>query len=176
MNWDKVEFKNEKRFLSNMFPCKIKFEENEFTKRFQEFTPDNQIYKSSEHLYQALKSKDPKWHEYIRGIERPEKTKTAARKLLSTQETLFDGEFSFIMRKDWDKIKLKAMEMILYLKFSQNPELLAKLKQIQGKIEERNCWNDTFWGTVDGKGKNHLGRLLMEVQKKTIKRGNRDYI
>ena len=165
MDWDKVEFKDEKRFLSNMYPCNIVFEENEFTKPFEKFfKPDKNVYKSSEHLYQALKSKDPSWHEYIRSIEFPTKTKTAARKLLSNTPSLFDGDLTFIMRSDWDKVKLQAMEMILYLKFSQNEDLKEKLKNLQGHIEERNCWGDTFWGTVEGIGQNHLGKLLMKVR------------
>jgi len=169
MSYDlsKIEFKGEKKFLSNMYPCQIKFEENEFTEKYKDlFPPDNYLYQSSEHLYQALKSKDPRWHEYIRNIDRPEKTKTESRKMLSKEPSLFEGDLTFTIREDWDEVKLKAMEMILFLKFSQNPELLKKLKSIESPIEERNCWGDTFWGTVDGNGYNHLGRLLEKVKEK----------
>jgi predicted NAD-dependent protein-ADP-ribosyltransferase YbiA (DUF1768 family) len=30
---------------------------------------------------------------------------------------------------------------------------------------EANTWGDRFWGTVDGEGSNHLGRLLMKIRK-----------
>lgn len=33
INWDNVEFKNEKRFLSNMYPCKIIFDVDEILKK-----------------------------------------------------------------------------------------------------------------------------------------------
>jgi predicted NAD-dependent protein-ADP-ribosyltransferase YbiA (DUF1768 family) len=49
-------------------------------------------------------------------------------------------------------------------KFS-NKELRAKLLATAPAllIEEDN-WGDTFWGTKDGEGMNHLGQLLMELR------------
>lgn len=164
INWDNVEFKDEKRYLSNMYPCSIVFEDKALEKEFPEFFFDKQTYGSSEHLYQALKSKDPHWHERIRGLKLPTKTKTVAKKELSTQKTLFDGDLSFLMREDWDDIKVKVMELCLLLKFKQNKELREKLIKEDGYIEERNDWGDTFWGTVNGEGSNNLGRLLMRVR------------
>jgi len=164
MDWDKVEFKDEKRFLSNMFPCKIVFTENRFTEPFKEiFPPDEKVYLSSEHLYQALKSKDPNWFLCIRSIKKPTKIKTVARKLLSKSK-----DTPFQIRPDWDNVKLQAMEIVLYLKFSQNISLKEKLKHLKGEIVERNCWGDTFWGTVNGVGENHLGKLLMKIRKDII--------
>jgi len=165
MNWDLIEFKNEKRFMSNMYPCSVKFDSN-YKKRFPMFIFDDMIYHSSEHLYQALKSKDPRWHEYIRGLKNPKDTKIEAHKLLSKEPSLFDGELSFQIRQDWDEVKVKAMELVLLLKFTQNEELKEKLLNQKGYIEERNCWGDMFWGTVNGKGKNNLGRLLMILRDK----------
>lgn len=37
-------------------------------------------------------------------------------------------------------------------------------------LEEGNKWGDTFWGTVEGKGQNVLGNLLMEVRE-LLKKG-----
>jgi len=58
------------------------------------------------------------------------------------------------------------MEEILYLKFTQNPDLGDKLLATEGLIEEKNSWGDTFWGTCEGVGQNHLGRLLMKTREK----------
>ena len=32
-------------------------------------------------------------------------------------------------------------------------------------LVEGNDWNDKFWGVCQGKGLNHLGRILMKVRK-----------
>jgi len=61
------------------------------------------------------------------------------------------------------------MEMVLLLKFTQNNTLARKLLDIKGEIEEKNSWNDTFWGTYNGAGENHLGKLLMKIREKTKK-------
>ena len=141
VDWDKVEFKGEKRFLSNMYACNIIYKGKE--------------YGSSEHIYQAMKSENLEYQEYIRGLDEPKSTKKEADRLL--------GEM-YELRENWDEVKLKLMEEILYLKFTQNLDLQEKLLSIKGHIEEKNSWGDTFWGTSDGVGQNHLGRLLMKIR------------
>ena len=32
------------------------------------------------------------------------------------------------------------------------------------ELEEGNNWGDKYWGTVEGEGKNMLGKLLMKVR------------
>jgi len=81
---------------------------------------------------------------------------------------------TYEIREDWDDVKLVLMEEILHLKFTQNLDLKDKLLEIEGLIEEKNSWGDIFWGTSEGVGQNHLGRLLMKirdilVEKKEIK-------
>jgi len=44
--------------------------------------------------------------------------------------------------------------------------LRDRLLAIEGLIEEKNSWGDTFWGTCEGVGQNHLGRLLMKTREK----------
>ena len=68
------------------------------------------------------------------------------------------------MRPDWESVKLDIMEEILRIKFS-DPELARKLKAVDEPIVEENTWHDTFWGVCDGKGENHLGRLLEKIKK-----------
>ena len=58
----------------------------------------------------------------------------------------------------------KGSPLLVILKFTQNPELLKRLKQIKGPISEENTWGDTFWGICEGKGENNLGKILMEVR------------
>ena len=68
------------------------------------------------------------------------------------------------LRKDWNSVRVAIMKEILIAKFTQNPELLFKLKEITEPIIEENTWNDTFWGVCRGRGENHLGKLLEEVK------------
>ena len=69
------------------------------------------------------------------------------------------------IRDDWDSVKLNIMYEIVLAKFTQNPELLDKLKATGDAILiEGNYWHDTFWGVCEGKGKNHLGKIIMKIR------------
>ena len=55
---------------------------------------------------------------------------------------------------------------ICYAKFTQNEELKSRLLATGTHLlEEGNTWGDKIWGTVDGEGENHLGKILMRVRK-----------
>ena len=72
---------------------------------------------------------------------------------------------------DWEQVKVPIMEEIVRAKFSQNPQLAAKLiATADRKIVEGNTWNDTFWGVdvATGKGENHLGEILMKIREELI--------
>lgn len=69
------------------------------------------------------------------------------------------------LRPDWEKIKVKTMKNIVYEKFFQNEQLREKLLNTgNAYLDEGNTWGDRIWGTVDGKGANLLGKILMEVR------------
>lgn len=76
------------------------------------------------------------------------------------------------IRSDWEDIKLDIMEEVVTEKFCQNSDLMEKLLATDELyIEEGNWWGDTFWGVCTNKkmdhvGKNHLGKILMEVRTK----------
>ena len=56
------------------------------------------------------------------------------------------------------------MKILLRQKFG-DAWLRAKLLATgDAELIEGNYWHDTFWGMCNGKGENHLGRLLMEVR------------
>lgn len=111
----------------------------------------------------AMKSKNPEWHKIIRNLEEPRDTKNLAKKVIQ-KGLLFETDNNFNLREDWEDVKLEIMEAILYLKFTQNPDLKEKLLETKGHIEERNDWYDVFWGTYNGEGENHLGKLLMKIR------------
>ena len=69
------------------------------------------------------------------------------------------------LRADWDEIKLPLMYEIVKAKFTQNPELAARLKSTgDAELIEGNYWHDTYWGVCSGKGENNLGKILMKVR------------
>ncbi len=71
------------------------------------------------------------------------------------------------LRPDWDAMQLSAMEEVVGAKFTQNPDLAARLVATGAMpLVEGNFVGDTFWG-VDaktGKGENNLGKILMKIR------------
>ena len=140
INRDNVEFKNEKRFLSNMYPCNV--------------TIDNISYPSSENFYMSMKFKgsDDELCKQLQSCSPLESKKLAN----SNKDKI---------RDDWDDIKLQVMSIGLMAKFSNNLDLAALLVATDDDyLEERNDWNDTYWGTYNGTGENNLGKLLMKIR------------
>jgi ribA/ribD-fused uncharacterized protein len=133
-----VSFTGKFRFLSNFYPCKIVY--------------DGIEYPSAEHAYVASKSSDIMQRYAIAEMELPGEVKKLGRKLK--------------IRSDWEKVKLPIMRSIVQAKFSQNPELMAMLKDTRpNELVEGNTWGDRFWGESPlGNGRNELGKILMSVR------------
>lgn len=71
------------------------------------------------------------------------------------------------LREDvvWDTVKFTYMYEICRAKFTQNEYLKYLLLETgDAELEEGNTWGDRLWGTVDGKGENRLGKILMKVR------------
>ena len=127
------------RFLSNFYPCKIKM-------------GDGIIYPSSEHAYQAFKSKSLSERKVISRLSSPQEAKRAGKKLRA--------------REDWEFVKLSVMESIVRIKFTTDPFLKTKLVNTGDReLIEGNWWGDTFWGVCKGIGQNNLGKILMKIRK-----------
>lgn len=74
-------------------------------------------------------------------------------------------------KKNWDDIKLSVMKEILKAKVEQHPYVKKKLIESGDKELIENSWRDDFWGWGQNKdGKNHLGKLWMEVREEVKKR------
>lgn len=68
------------------------------------------------------------------------------------------------LREDWEDIKLEVMERLLRIKFS-DPYFKRRLEETKPhELVEGNFWNDYYWGVCNGKGENHLGKLLMKIR------------
>ena len=131
-------FREEYDFLSNFYPTKVLF--------------DGIIYYNSEAAYQAQKC-----------LQQTDKEQFA---LLSADEAKRLGK-KVEMRWDWDDVKFKIMERVVYEKFTQNPTLAQDLLNTGDRIlKEGNYWKDLYWG-VDlktGEGENNLGKILMSLR------------
>lgn len=134
-----ASFRGEKYFMSNMYPCTVRI-----NVKGRIITMN-----SSEAVFQALRCKN------ITDIDRFIGINGFAAKKLS---------YSLEARPDWFNVNLDVMRYALKCKFTQNPDLAEKLMAYEGEIVEVNEWNDTFWGVCNGRGKNNLGKLLMELR------------
>lgn len=131
------KFDGRYRFLSSFWTAAVVFEDV--------------LYPSSEHAYQAAKSKSSSVRLMIRQAPTPGKAKRLGR--------------TIEIRKDWDAIKLDVMEQIVRDKFTRT-QALGELLLATGDQElvEGNHWGDTFWSVCNGVGENHLGKILMKIR------------
>lgn len=133
------QFKNEYHWLSNFEPVAIRV--------------NNIIYPSVEHAYMSAKSNDRKWKEFC-------SNSTVSAKQVKVRSRRVK------LIKNWDIVKIDIMKDCLRQKFN-NPAFKERLIDTGNQlIQEGNTWNDTFWGVClyTGKGKNMLGKLIMEIR------------
>lgn len=126
-------FRRDYYFLSNMYPCSIKYRGLNF--------------KCVESAFQGNKVGQLEYFSTLDGFQAKRQSRNY-----------------HINRQEWFSRNLQVMEEILTAKFTQHPELLERLKEIQGEIAEDNHWGDTFWGRCGGTGENHLGKILMKIR------------
>ena len=134
------EFKGDFRWLSNFTLVDIEY--------------NGIIYPSVEHAYVSAKSNDLNF-----------KLKCSDRNVTSGQVKRLGRKIEII--PEWDNIKLDVMRNLLEIKFNIEPfkTLLKNTGNVY--IQEGNNWNDVFWGVClkTGKGKNHLGHILMDIRR-----------
>jgi ribA/ribD-fused uncharacterized protein len=125
---------------------------------FSNFSPHSfrlkdRIWPTTEHYFQAQKFAGTEHEEEIRNIRSP---MIAARAGRSRARPL---------RADWEGIKEAVMREALHAKFTQHRKLRALLVST-GECElVEHTKNDRYWGDGgDGKGRNRLGVLLMELR------------
>lgn len=108
---------------------------------------------TTEHYFQAMKFKSKFDQDEIRKANSP---MLAARMGRDRKRTL---------RKDWESAKVNVMRDALVSKFTQHEELGELLLGTgDAKIIEHTA-NDDYWGDGgDGRGRNMLGRLLVDVR------------
>ena len=117
------------------------------------------IFPTSEHAYQAGKARKPEVRDWLLAAPSPALVAMAAH-----------GLYVWDVHPDWSKTKFDRMRGVLYAKFTQHPKLKELLLSTGDKrlVEAATVDNavNRLWGEVDGKGKNMLGVLLMELRDK----------
>jgi len=133
-------FRGEYNFLSN-------FSSHGFTDK------NGIVWATVEHFYQAYKANAG--HEY----------EISDRIIKSTNPGEAKRLTKGIKPTYWHNISIDIMRQALKYKFDQNESIREKLLNTgDALLIERNTWGDEFWGQVNGKGKNILGKLLMEIR------------
>lgn len=136
---------NEKPFgvFSNLFQRPITFE--------------GEVFATAEHAYQAGKARKKQVREWILSAPTPGLVAMAAH-----------GLYTWDIVPEWSRIKYDRMRAVLRAKFSQHADLREILLSTgDARLVETgtvpNVVNHT-WGEVNGKGKNMLGVMLMELR------------
>ena len=120
-------------------------------------TIDGLIYGTSEHYFQAMKfiNDDPEYAEEIRLASTP----LQAKKLGKSR--------NHPIRADWNDVRIDVMREVLMAKAEQSEGFRNKLLESKGSLLIEASPFDSFWGEgKNKKGKNMLGKLLMEVRDK----------
>ena len=127
--------------FSNFYQCPIKI--------------DGVFWTTSEHFYQAQKFTD-------------ESSKEKVRKVKTAKEAFLLGKNLDENRVvNWEDKRVQIMERVIYEKFTQHDFLKEMLLETGFSTLKENSPHDDFWGIGNnGKGKNVLGRLLMELRLK----------
>ena len=149
---DEISFyrANEKPYgaFSNLFRCEVEFE--------------GRIYATAEHAYQAGKAAKPAVREWILQAPTPALAAMAAH-----------GLYTWDIVPNWASIKVDRMRAVLRAKFSQHEDLRQLLLDTGSRrLIEAGTTNNAvnrFWGEVNGKGENTLGKLLMELREELRK-------
>lgn len=135
------EFKGKNYFLSNFYVAPVVW--------------NGIMYQNNEAAFQSAKTTNEKIRASF-ALLNPSQAKAKGRRVQ--------------LRHDWEKVKYDIMYEICFAKFSQNEDLKEKLLATgEQHLEEGNTWGDKIWGTVNGKGQNNLGKILMKVRKELRK-------
>lgn len=118
---------------------------------------EGEVFITAEHAYQAGKARKPAVRQWLLAAPSPSLLAMAAH-----------GLYWWDVRSDWSKIKFDRMRAVLKAKFTQHKDLRELLLSTgQARLVETATVDNAvnrLWGEVNGKGKNMLGTLLMELR------------
>lgn len=140
-------FRGKYFFLSNFFPCVIRYREVS--------------YRSVEAAFQAQKVSAAIPDEARKGLQRrfsdlsPDQAKRLGRRVE--------------LRPDWESVKDGIMRELLSVKFGSGKLREWLLATGDEKLVEGNTWHDNYWGSCicprcRNRGRNELGKALMALR------------
>jgi ribA/ribD-fused uncharacterized protein len=110
-------------------------------------------WKTSEHYFQAQKFTGTKYETQVA------KANNAA------EAAAIGRDRSLPLRKDWESVKDNIMREVVLMKFYQNDSCRKELLSTGDEELIEHTENDKYWADGgNGKGKNMLGKILMEVR------------
>ena len=119
-------------------------------------------YKTTEHYYQAQKFVKTDTL-YALKVAKAKQPRQAARMGRNRSKKL---------RSDWESVKVGVMRKALRAKAEQHDSIKELLLSTGDRKIIEDSPNDGYWGCgADGKGRNMLGRLWMEVRQELREEG-----
>lgn len=132
----------------------------------RELALDGQTFPTAEHAYQAAKARRPEVRDWILAAPSPALLAMAAH-----------GLYQWDIVPDWSRIKFDRMRAVLRAKFTQHADLRELLLATgTARLVESGTVDNAvnrLWGEVNGKGKNMLGVLLMELREQLARERKR---
>ena len=117
------------------------------------FEIDGMPWQTIEHYFQAMKFVGTLHEEAVRLAKSPMEAKTMG------------NDRTRPLRSDWEAVKDDLMRRAVRAKFIQQPEICAVLLGTGNEEIIEAADNDAYWGWgPDRKGKNMLGKVLMEIR------------
>lgn len=143
-----TSFRGDYDFLSNCYPARV--------------TWLGLFFPSAEHAYVASKSDNPDVWALVCNIGSDDPTD----RLKAGRNAKNYGRNYIALRPNWEQVKLSYMALIVTKKFQDNADLQRRLLETgHRELIEGNNWGDRYWGQCPlGEGKNHLGKILMNVR------------
>lgn len=127
---------------------------------------EGRVHPTAEHAYQAGKAIKEDVREWILSAPTPGLVAMAAH-----------GLYTWDIVPNWSKIKVQRMRDVLRAKFTQHEDLrLLLIGTGKARLVEAGRVSNAvnrYWGEVNGKGKNMLGVLLMEVRDELVGKGKK---
>ncbi len=117
------------------------------------FHLDGVLWPTSEHYFQAQKFTGTPYVEKVWAAESPREAFNLGR------------DKSLPLRSDWDQVKDNIMRRAVLAKFETHADIRELLLSTGDEEIIEASPVDGYWGEgKDGKGKNRLGKILMEVR------------
>lgn len=164
-----MEFKGEYNYLSTFHLCSIYLTKDELIKYADEklhssleaYYPEGITFKSVEHGYQALRTKDINDFISICNANNGYGAKMLSKDMKS--------------RSKWSVYRLGIMTILNEKKFEQHMDLARKIAKINEQIHNDITYKDYYWGRIINEGKkgqDNLGIIINEQRKKYIEMFN----